>query len=54
MIDLIYKSLSDMHFIVGVLFAIAAFATVVTVAMPLLETVTAPAWPVARLATTSR
>lgn len=38
MIDLIYRSLSDMHFIVGVLFAIAAFATVVTVAMPLLET----------------
>ena len=38
MLDLVYHKLSDMHFIVGVLFAVAAFATVLTVAMPLLET----------------
>src|SRR5260370_42705077 len=38
MIDIIYAKLSDPHFIVALLIAVAAAATVLTVAMPLLET----------------
>lgn len=38
MFDLIYEKLSDLHFLVAALMAIAAAAGVLTVAMPLLET----------------
>ena len=38
MFDLIYAKLSDPQFIISVLVAIAAAATVLTVGMPMLET----------------
>ena len=38
MFDLVYAKLSDPHFMVAALFAIAAAASVLTVAMPLIET----------------
>ena len=37
MFDLIYEKLSDVHFLFGLLIAVAAAASVLTVAMPLLE-----------------
>ena len=38
MFDLIFAKLTDQHFLVGLLVAVAAAATVITVSMPLLET----------------
>ena len=38
MFNLIYTSLTDSHFMLSVLVAIATMATIITIAMPLIET----------------